>query len=383
MRPELLRALVGAGVPALILSAGCTPLASPAIESGASGPGATSSAATSGTPTATRDKAALVPAAKRWKPGMRQYGMHVYAHTANGKPADAQLPRILDYAVERGANSIAFSFPIYTNGQRPTRVYTARETPSPQVIGKMVAAARARGLRVTVRPLLDEKNLTNSSGGWRGTIRPPSLDGWFRSYTKALTPYLEAAGAARADEFVLATELTSLQKHRDQWKAVAAAAATSFPATLTYTFNFEMGDPMPPPAKGAAGIDLYFPVDVGPEASVAQLTAGIRRKILAIPEPLRNVMVAQEVGIAAENGAYRHPWNWGSQKPGPVNPAIQVNWFKAACRAVEQTGLKGLYFWMLDSSMDPTQITPSTEGSAGFVGRPGEKAIEQCFAGTA
>lgn len=380
---DALRALVGAAVPALILTAGCTPLASPAIESGTSRPGASSSPSAPGKPSATRDKPRLVPAAKRWKPGTRQYGLQVYAHTANGKPADAHLDRILDYAVERGANSVAFSFPIYTNGQRPTRVYTAKETPSPQVIGKMVAAAHARGLRVMVRPLLDEQNLATSSGGWRGTIRPPSLNGWFGSYTKALTPYLQAAGGAKADEFVLASELTSLQKHHDQWKTLAVAAARSFPGTLSYTFNFDMGKPMPLPAKGAAGIDLYFAVDVGPEASVAQLTAALRRSILAMPKPLRNVMVAQEVGIAAENGAYRHPWNWGSQTSAPVNPTIQVNWFKAACRAVEQTGLKGLYFWMLDSSMDPTQITPSTEGTAGFVGRPGEKAIEQCFAGTA
>ena len=78
-----------------------------------------------------------------------------------------------------------------------------------------------------VRPLLDEQNLATSSGGWRGTIRPPSLDGWFGSYRKVLTPYLQAAGGAKADEFVLASELTSLQKHHDQWKTLAVAAARS------------------------------------------------------------------------------------------------------------------------------------------------------------
>ena len=53
----------------------------------------------------------------------------------------------------------------------------------------------------------------------------------------------------------------------------------------------------------------------GDVETAKKLTAALRRSILAMPKPLRNVMVAQEVGIAAENGAYRHPWNWGSQTP--------------------------------------------------------------------
>jgi hypothetical protein len=372
---------MGAVAPALILTTGCTPLASPAIESGSTQSGAPQPASPSGGPSATPAKPAVVPASRRWKPGARQYGLQVYAHTANGKPASANIDGILDYAVERGANSVAFSFPLYTDGQRPTRVYAGAETPSPKVVAAMVAAAHARGLRVMVRPLLDEENLRTSSGGWRGTIRPKSLDGWFRSYTAALTPYLQAASAAKADEFVLASELTSLQKQHGQWRSLSATAAKAFPATLSYTFNFDIGDPMPLPPKGAAGLDLYFAVDLGPEATVPQLAAALRREIMAMPKPLRNVMVAQEVGISAENDAYRHPWNWGSQTAKQLNPKIQVNWFSAACRAVEQSDLKGIYFWMLDSSMDPKEIDPSTEGSAGFVGRPGEKAIEQCFAG--
>jgi hypothetical protein len=92
-------------------------------------------------------------------------------------------------------------------------------------------------------------------------------------------------------------------------------------------------------------------------------------------------MVAQEVGIAGEDGAYRQPWNWGIASSSQPNPAIQANWFSAACRAVRQTGLQGIYFWMLDSSTDPTQVNPTTEGPAGFIGRPGEQSIQRCFAG--
>ena len=370
---------VRALIPSVIMLGACSsPLSSPVIEStppaGAS-PNATGQASAGGSATPS-----AVPAQKRWKPGREQHGIQVYAHNANGTSADANIDHILDYAVDRGANSVAFSFPVYTDGQRPTRVYTDRETPKPEALARMVAAAHSRGLRVTVRPLVDEGNLRTPQGGWRGTIRPPKLSAWFDSYERTLRPFLKAAAKANAQEFVLATELTSLQRYHSRWKAVASSADQLFPSTLSYTFNWDARDSQMVPPDGAVGLDLYFAVDLGPDATVDQLTTALTRQIMAKPKALRQVMVAQEVGIAAQNGAYREPWNWGDPKLDQLNPTIQVNWFTAACRAVKQSGLDGLYFWMLDSSVDPGQVNPKTEGPAGFIGRPGEKAIERCFA---
>jgi hypothetical protein len=243
----------------------------------------------------------------------------------------------------------------------------------------IIKASHARGLRVMVRPLLDEENLRTDAGGWRGTIAPPNLDAWFSSYEKTLLPFVKAARTARADEFVLATELTSLESERARWKALAAHAGKTFPGTLSYTFNFDSKAPPAVPPNGSLGLDLYFAVDLGPDATVDQLTKALSRHLLSKPKELRKVMVAQEVGIPAVDGAYQKPWLWGTPKSKGTNPAIQVNWFTAACRAVKQTGLQGLYFWMIDSSTDPSDVSPTTEGTAGFIGRPGEKAIERCF----
>ena len=377
--PKAVTLSVRALIPSLIVLGACSsPLSSPVIEST---PPAKTSPNGAGQPS---DSGAAtpsaVPAQKRWKPGSAQHGIQVYAHNANGKSADANIDSILDYAVARGANSVAFSFPIYTNGQRPTRVYTDRETPTPEALARMVAAAHKRGLRVTVRPLVDEGNLRTSEGGWRGTIRPPELSAWFDSYEQTLRPFLKVAAKAKAHEFVLATELTSLQKHQARWKAVANAAEGLFPSTLSYTFNWDARDSQMVPPDGAVGLDLYFAVDLGPDATVDQLTRALTEQIMAKPKSLRQVMVAQEVGIAAQDGAYREPWNWGDPNLDQLNPKIQVNWFTAACRAVKRSGLDGIYFWMLDSSVDPKQVNPKTEGPAGFIGRPAEKAIERCFA---
>lgn len=382
MRRSPLARVSFAVIPAVVAFTACSSIDSPTIEPS---PSATSESSSAGGQSSAKAQAAaempkVVPAEKRWEPGDEQRGLQVYAHNSNGKPADANIESILDYVVNRGANSVAYSFPIYTDGQQPERVHAGPESPTPAVLGKLVSAAKERGLRVMVRPLVDEANLRTPSGGWRGTIQPPDMKRWFGSYEDALMPYLKSARAAEADEFVLATELTSLQPEHARWKDLARAAAKVFPSTLSYTFNWDAADEKIVPREGAVGLDLYFAVDLGPDASVEELTTALTRHIMAKPKSLRSNMVAQEVGIAAHDDAYQHPWNWGSPNVENLNPMIQVNWFTAACQAVRRADLNGIYYWMLDSSIDPAQVDPATEGSAGFIGRPGEKAIEGCFA---
>lgn len=383
---RLTRAVALLALPAATALAACSPFASPAVVTTPRSAGTGSAQSGEGPSSSVRTPAAkppVVPADKRWHPDAMQHGLQIYAHRANGKAADANIAHILDYVVRLGANSVSYSFPIYTNGQHPTRVYAGKETPTPAVMANLVRAAHDRGLRVALRPLVDEANLRTPAGGWRGTIRPPDLSAWFRSYEAAVTPYLEVARTAHADEFVLASELTSLQPQHERWRSLAERAAKVFPGTMSYTFNFDSHDTSMVLPNGSTGLDLYFAVDAGPDASVEQLARSLAAQIMAKPKALRNSMVAQEVGIAAQDGSYRHPWNWGNPQATQLDPEIQVNWFTAACQAVNQTKLDGIYYWMLDTSVDPTQVNPSTEGPTGFIGRPGEKAIERCFSGNA
>jgi hypothetical protein len=325
-----------------------------------------------------------VPADRRWGSGRFQYGIQVYAHTASGQAADAYFAPILDYVVERGANSVGLTFPLYSDGLRSTTVHSGPETPSLGAIVGMVRAARARGLRVMVRPIIDEANLRTTPGGWRGVLRPTDVGKWFASYTAALIPYLDGARAAGAEEFVLATELTSLQKQGPQWQVLRRTAGQHFDGSLSFAFNWDATDSGLLPkgdSRAAAGIDMYFAVDLDDSAPVAQLAAALKAPLMAKPAPMRAVMSAQEVGIPAVSGAYKRPWDWGDSSGAPLLPEIQARWFTAACQAVKEAGLKGIYFWMLDSTEDPGQIDPAGSRPANFVGRPGEASIESCFRG--
>lgn len=229
-----------------------------------------------------------------------------------------------------------------------------------------------------LRPVIDEANLAQTPGEWRGTLRPPDLDAWFASYEEALIPFLEMAAENEVEEFVLAAELTSLQRHEERWAALAESARQVFPATLSYTFNWDGTDTELLP-EDSLGIDLYYNVDVDDNAGPEDISAGLAAALRRIPQSMRERMVAQEVGIPGQAGMYRNPWYWGSDDSALYVPEIQSTWFTGACQAVQENGLQGIYFWMIDSSENPSMINPEDSRTASFIGRAGEDAIRDCF----
>ncbi|MEY9906703.1 hypothetical protein ABIA35_002925 [Catenulispora sp. MAP12-49] len=306
-----------------------------------------------------------------------QLGIDVYWHTPTdpAKARGAAAP-ILNYVVGLHANSIALAFPIFTDGARPTRVYTdPASTPDPATLGALVAAAKARGLRVTVRPLIDETDISVTPGQWRGSIVPADADAWFASYRSVLDPYLAAAQTVHADEFVLGAELNSLI-HAPQWQDVYTDAAARFHGELSYADNWDTwarGEA--PPAIPTIGLDAYPPVDLPDTATVGELTTAWTAWLQHRSAATLAATVIQEVGIPAQPGVFKTPYVWGVSG-APITPAIQQNWFAAACQSARSLGMPGLYYWSVDST-DPLNGHSDSPGS--FVGR-GDSAIKECFA---
>lgn len=319
-------------------------------------------------PTASPTKSSAVPA---------RLGIDVYWHTPTAATsASTAAAPILDYVVSLHANSIVLAFPIFTDGDHPTRVYTdPSQTPGPATLVALIDAAKRRGLRVTVRPIIDEADIATVPGRWRGSIVPVDTAAWFASYRSVLGPYLDAAQAAHAAEFVLGTELNSLID-ASQWQDVLSDARSRFHGELTYADNWDVW------AKGKApkaipdiALDAYPPFNLPDSASVDQLTASwttwLQRRSAAT---LRSTAI-QEVGIPAQSGAFRAPYTWGTSGAA-IDAQIQQKWFAAACQSARSSGVAGLYFWSVSSS-DP--MNGHSDSPASFVGR-GDSAIKACFA---
>jgi hypothetical protein len=312
------------------------------------------------------------------KAAAAELGVQIFWHGVNDAYAVKNNgDRLLEYVVSLGANSVGFSFPTFTDGAWPTRVYTTPDvTPTPESLADVVRNAKARGLRVMLRPIIDEANITGYASAWRGSIEPPNVSAWFASYRATLLPYLAAAEAAGADTFVVGTELDSLVDQAAQWQALLTEAAGVFKGRLSYADNWgEWATGRPGVAGAAPGLDAYPPLSLSESATVAQIASAWMDWLQNRPDVLTSTVV-QEIGIAATPGAYAHPARWAEDWQTVV-PSVQTNWFAGACAAVKSLGMPGIYFWTLDAWAETAKAESYNAGS--FIGR-GDAAIKACFA---
>lgn len=371
--------------PVSALLAGCAalapsiPLGSPPPTHGAHGPAQPAAAASPAAPQQSATPPAVQVAAAA-QADAAQLGVQIYWHTT-GSPArvTAAADQVLDYVVGLGANSVGLTFPVYTDGVRPTKVYgVAGSTPDPGSLRLVIDEAEARGLRVMLRPVIDEADITDARGDWRGSIQPRSMNAWFASYQQFLAPYLALAQETHVGYFVVGTELESLAAAKTQWAALETAAARLYTGELDYAQNWDdWANGVSTPQAQNVGVDAYPELHVSATASVAQLTAAWKSWLRKRSGTTLAHTVVQEVGIPAVGGAYAAPAQWA--KPGDrINARIQQNWFAAACQSARALGLPGMYFWDVDSYADPAAASAYDSGS--FIGR-GDQAIKSCFAG--
>ena len=308
-----------------------------------------------------------------------QLGIQLYWHTSGTTAqVDSTAATVLNYIVGLGANTVSLTFPIYTDGVEPTEVYgVSGSTPSPSTLNLVIKAAQARGLRVMIRPLIDETNIIDSKGDWRGTIEPPSVSGWFSSYRQFLTPYLRLAQQDSVNYFDIGVELDSLVFQNSEWTSLDDYAAGIYHGEIDYADNWsdwQLGESYAPAAH--MGVDAYPDVDLPNDASVSELTTAWENWLEHRSSSVLENTVLQEVGIAAASDAYHHPADFADAGPDLI-PSIQINWFDAACSAAKSLDMPGIYFWDVDSFADPAKGAISSPGA--FIGR-GDQAIKACFA---
>ena len=329
----------------------------------------------------------------------RQYGLNVYVTDTCARPASdwqTLATNEMKGVKSLGANSVALAFGFYTTDINSNSVFTANwctaastpsetglgprtgpgpympvyNSPSPARLGVLVKTAHKAGLRVVLRPLLNEAHLTK----WRGAIAPTNVKAWFTSYESVLRPYLRMAQNNKVEQFAISGELNSLQ-NSPYWPSVIKFARHLYSGKLLVTPTWPLG-----PTRHAAGttfgVDAYPNFSHAPSsASVAQLLAGWNGALRATSLPAGATLY--EVGINAVDGAYTFPSVFHN---GVFDQQIQVNWFTTACQFVKSHKLGGIYFWgsWLESNSGNLLSQPNPNAAAEL--QPASQtAIRACF----
>ena len=335
------------------------------------------------TRTAIRRKAVPYPVhavAHPWRPGTTQWGIQVYWQSTASDPPDytwGKAQRIVDYIVGLDANSLCISFPFYTPGITASTVDAKPATPSPARVAILIQEARRAGLRVTVRPILNEASL-DPPAGWRGSIEPADRASWFASYRRLLLPYAKVAQKYGAATFTVGTELDSMEGDPG-WTGLISAIGGVFHGQISYDVNWSdyITTARVQVPVHSFGVDAYFPVDAPDSAPVPELVTGwdawLDRKTTG---PMRS-LVLSEVAIGAEEDAYDSPGNFYVNNP--PDPEIQANWYTAVCTVTRQRHMAGMYVWSLDFNAIPSR-PPKSESPLDFLGRPlSQQALRTCF----
>jgi hypothetical protein len=296
-----------------------------------------------------------------------QLGVDLDFYATPGADITATARQDIAYIRSLHANAVSISFPFFSD-KTGSVLQPLAKTPSVAQLGILITAAEQAGLAVTVRPLLSQTALGKARVQWK----PAQLAAWFRAYQHFLLPYAAVAQRDHADVFVIGAELNRFA-NASEWATLRTAIAAVFHGKLGFSNNW-LG------AKNATpGVtqmtDAYEPVPLSDDASLAALAGAVSYWSHALPYG----SVLSEVGIAAQSGAYAHPWTLGS-KTTPIKPEIQANWFSAQCQAVVQDHLGGIYFWPLYFGQS---LTARTDSPTAWAATPGAAAIARCFSAIA
>ena len=253
-------------------------------------------------------------------------------------------------------------------------------TPSIADLTELTEIARFYGLRVEYRALFAIGNKDSRSG----SIQPKSLSAWLAWLLKTETPALRLAQEQNVREFVVGTEMASIDQS-PLWGGFFVKAAKIYGGILSYAsyggtgtggsggFFSKSRVTLPTTYLGASA---YPSIELPGSATVASLTRAWERFLTRhTPASVLSRTSIDEMGIPAVGGAYFDPWEWDGLT-GPANATVQANWFKAACAAVNAEHMRGLYFWSMVLNDDPANPYRSL---VGFEGRPASlAAIRSC-----
>jgi hypothetical protein len=248
--------------------------------------------------------------------------------------------------------------------------YAACKTPSLSALAGAARKAKARGMKVAIKPLVDVGR-SDANRGDRALINKGSdRADWFASYAAMLAGYVKVAKAVHADALVIGTGLTGMTDEPEDWAAWSAIAQgvrdQGYTGALTFGANW---DSIASDALSAderffwrsmdyIGVEAYFPLASGGDPSVGALRRGwytdvggygdspvnlVRRLATKYGKPV----IFTGLGYASRTGTASHP-----DKPfgGKVADQPQQRAYEAAFEvwsdvARKNSWFRGIWWW--------------------------------------
>lgn len=282
---------------------------------------------------------------------------------------------------ELGANAVLLSTAGFMEHAESQQIYLeARKIPPRQDFKQIVRAARQEGLQVILMPIVLLSRPRGSE--WRGVIRPPDWDDWWRQYREFIIYFCEIAREGGANALMVGSELVSTEKFTERWLEIIALAREHFyGGLLGYSANWDHYRPIKFWDKlDFIGMTSYYTLADRELPTVEEIVARwqpIYEEVTNWRQSVGKPLLFTEVGWCSQEGAATAPWNYyQNQKATPQGHEEQRRLYEAFLRVWDGTpGLAGVIWW---------EWSAEAGGPADFnytpKGKPAEKILREWFA---
>lgn len=270
----------------------------------------------------------------------------------------AYQPRAVRQAVKRlrrmNVDTVTLFVVYMQSGETSNSVRRGSLTARDRNLVKAIREARKAGLRVVLRPYVDRED-----HGWRGQIKPGSVDAWFRSYSNFIVRYARIAQRERVKGLVVGSEMVSLSPYGSAWRALVARVRSVFGGFVSYQANWDEFEAVSWwDVVDVISISAYFPLSLSPNPSVAELATGWRNfvdqtgavrqwfnQVDAVRLRFAKPVVFGEIGYLPVTGTAVKPWDTGvagtptaTAQSRPYQAAFDV-WYRVPW-------FRGFHWWI-------------------------------------
>lgn len=217
----------------------------------------------------------------------------------------------------------------------------------------VIGAARKRGLRVFLMPIVHVRRRRPQE--WRGTLAPAEPERWWAAYRHFVRHYARLGATEGVGLYAVGSELVSMERHVDRWRALIGEVRSVFRGRLTYSANWDHFEPVQFwDALDVAGLNGYHtlveaarPGAPPPPTDEAALLDGWQSFVQRVRHWSRVTgkrFILTEIGYPSTPFAAARPWD--HETVGRPDPQMQLRCYRAMFRAWHaEPLLAGLYIW--------------------------------------
>ena len=318
-----------------------------------------------------------------------RHGVALGLFTSHPDDSYAQMlyRQMLDEIAEMGATDVQLTTRWVQQSVTSTVIRAVPGvTPSDATLQFAIDHAKSLNLRVFLLPIihLEERTATK----WRGTLQPADPAAWWASH-RAFILHHARIGAGKVDLLAVGSELVSMERDEDEWRALIAEVRGVFPGKLTYSANWDHFIPIRFwDALDFAGISAYWPIakatPPGSLAEDAQTMAArwrpIRAEIARFAKRVNKPLIFTEIGYRSDALGAIEPWL--HMRKVPPDTTVQAQAWQATRMAWDSAAggeslLAGYYAWnwfgmggVTDTSHTPREKPAAQVLERWFKGQP-------------